>query len=471
MLHKRVLIDIDKTVELDDNKEVVNIIEKFTDSIEEEDYSVLNREIAKKLENLIGQAKNHSEIVKGRGFSRRRSPAVYVHLGIKDDVFILYDMHVKGGGEDDLYKALIEIEVFASDEKTIEEETKSLADLCMKTFGLTKELKEIVLSSNSLIESVSEDLKNELNMREPISHNLYKKLTDKTDRKILIELRKNAPLLETDIGNISFGTVSKEEIKNTLDYFSGEEFSLVSRKKAIVCRSSNEIIFLMDNEEEAEDIKDLECPQCKNKIGDEKIISYYGRSDKLDDLLNGNRWMPLYVKEKFVNNGVNEENVLTEVKYEQDELDVLVLFEKNVYVIEVKDRPVNLNDAYKISAKTSRLESIVGDLFADNRGVIRRGDYASTHSRDKLADFVPVIISTEDIAEDAIDLLEETKTSALHLENCESKVESFVSNVTDRVMEKKAKSRLGRLISDNSDDSVSNHIRSLVVESLSDIAK
>jgi hypothetical protein len=88
-------------------------------------------------------------------------------------------------------------------------------------------------------------------------------------------------------------------------------------------------------------------------------MPYYRITEELKELLDGNRWMPLLVRDSLIHAGVHPDDVLTEVKHREDEIDVLVFYRNRVLVIELKNRPVNLNDAYKLSAKTSRLENVV----------------------------------------------------------------------------------------------------------------
>lgn len=69
--------------------------------------------------------------------------------------------------------------------------------------------------------------------------------------------------------------------------------------------------------------------------------------------------MPVYVKQALINLGVDAGEIFTEVKHGEGEIDLLVFYRDRVLIFETKDRAVNLNDAYKLSAKTSRIESVL----------------------------------------------------------------------------------------------------------------
>jgi hypothetical protein len=417
------------------------------------------------VKSFFGVVTVHDEVV-GSDRVGRRGPSVFVHMAKKDEVFVFYDMEMRNTETEDGIegKLILEIDLLSKNHSHIQDIKKNVTDICMKGFGLTSEKKELIKKESSIASRFANTLKDELDQRNPIDNDLYDKIKNKEDRDILIELRKRGSVLGSDLGDLSVGQTSREDINKSLDYFSGEEFELVNKRKAIVCRENEEIIFLMEDGQEPKDVEDFECPKCTNKIKDEKIIPYYGRTDKLDDLLDGSRWMPLFVKQQFVNAGVDENLIMTEVKYEQDEIDVLVLYKKYAFIIEVKDRSVNLNDAYKLSAKTSRLESIFEELASDRSIIFEQNEgwlFSSKGASDNI-EFVPIVISTEDVADDAIDLLEETKSASKILEKCEDKLEKFVDELIRSIDDSFASERLSRLTSSGQSDSISSHIAEVI---------
>lgn len=472
MIHKRYYINTFEGVGLNATDWVVGKIESMTSVLEDEGYRVFSNIIGDVIEDYFGEYIDHEDIVQEGSFGRRGRPPAYVHLAKKNNTFVFYDVDVIGAEEnresDKMGNCAYELDIFAESIDEVKETRDEIIEVYMKKFGVTKEKSEIVKDQGGLMEKVKSIAEDELTEKESISHDLYDKLKSKKDRKILIELRKRGSVLESDLGDLSSGQASSDEIKNTLNYFSGDEYQLINRKMAIVCRDTDEIVFLMDDKEKAKEVGDLECPKCTGKIEDEKIISYYGRNDKLDDLLDGSRWMPLHVKGKFLENGVPESSVFTEVKYEQDEIDVVVFLEGYTLIIEVKDRPVNLNDAYKLSAKTTRLESIFEESLTQQSSFVSRQQFPGITDQ---IDFVPIIISTGDIADDATDLLEETKSNAMYLENCEGEIETFVEKLVRKINHENSVDRLDSLVSGGQKDSISNFISEVVQESILQISK
>ena len=195
----------------------------------------------------------------------------------------------------------------------------------------------------------------------------------------------------------------------------------------------------------------LECPKCSESIGNELVIPYYAVTDNLKNLLDGNRWMPLLVKDSLVKAGVGADHIYTEVKHGEDEIDVLAFFQDRVLVIEAKDRPASLNDAYKLSAKTSRLENIISKNIPGRRIAKPIRDVFHYELEHPKWIFVPVIISTKDIAKDAKDLLSDTRDSAKYLENCEGKIDKFISHLIEEINQEVLRLRFLELTSSGSD--------------------
>ena len=131
-------------------------------------------------------------------------------------------------------------------------------------------------------------------------------------------------------------------VKRLLDYLSGDEYQLIDRKFAIVCNERDEIVFRYRSKDDFDKAKSLECPQCSKLLGEESVMNYYGVTDELKGLMDGNRWMPLMARDGLVKAGVSTDDIYTDVKHGQDEIDVLAFFRDRVLVMETKNRPVNL---------------------------------------------------------------------------------------------------------------------------------
>ena len=361
-----------------------------------------------------------------------------------------------------------EFDIFSTDPSSLNLIKHELTENTMKCFGLTKTKESVVLAQKGSL--IPHAIAGRLNPKEPLSDALFQRLREEGERLILRELRKRGSILESDLNELATPEVPIDRVKKTLDYLSGDDYKLVERKFAIVCTESQEIIFLLKSKEDIASAKSLECPKCSRQIGNETVLHYYASTDNLKLLLDGNRWMPLLIRDALIKAGVPPGCVLTEVKHGEDEIDLLVFYEKRILVIEAKNRPVSLNDAYKLSAKTSRIESItskgrgevgvedwadVGALQAlDIAWALQEGSHRPL--KERVGSFIPIVISTHDVAKDAKDLLVDTKSSALVLENCESGLDSFIRDLVQEIDRNEVETRLKKVISQNVIDSVSN---------------
>ncbi len=332
----------------------------------------------------------------------------------------------------------------------------------MHSLGLTASKEALLIQRATVSASLTEWLEKRCTITEPLNDLLFQRLREEQERNILRELKKRGSILEPDLQELSIPSIKSERVKNTLDYLSGAEYQLVDRKFAIVCKETREIIFLMRSKEDIDNAKALECPKCARKLDDEDIVAYYLVTDELKNLLDGNRWMPLLIRESLLKVGVSADNIYTEIKHGEDEIDVLVFHKGQIFVIEAKNRTVSLNDAYKLSAKTARIESVVGrfksidnidlDQLDDATDIYSRvtnradAEYYITRTRTKVGSFMPIVISTHDIAKDAQDLLKETKQNARFLEKCDGKIDEFIGNMVEKVNNDNMERRLFDLI-------------------------
>lgn len=192
-------------------------------------------------------------------------------------------------------------------------------------------------------------------------------------------------------------------------------------------------------------------------------MGYYGVTETLRNLLDGNRWMPLFIRDALIKSGVPSEGIFTEAKHGEDEIDVIACYRDRIIIIEAKNRPVSLNDAYKLSAKTSRLEAV----FTKQMMKEKYGDddlsqyiYANTllFEQSKVP-FIPMIVSTNDIAKDARELLAQTKDSSVFLENCDGQIDPFIGTFIHNIDQIELRRRLENLLSVETDDSLGRLIQ------------
>lgn len=431
----------------------------------ERGYRSLEREFAELLGSftsvLVDQSNlpDHNQIGSSVYRGIRDNPTVFTTCLKKDNTLLFIDIQPfpSRDSENIVY---FEVDIFSFDDGRIAAVKDEVFEEVRRCYGLTKQKDELLRQANVKPRHYQLLLKS-LKINEPLSELLFQRLRERADREILIELKKRGSILERDLCELNTGSVKVERVKSLLDYFSGDEYRLIDRKFAIVCNQTKEIIFLLRNKEDLEKAKGLECPKCSKKIEDETVFSYYERTEKLRELLDGSRWMPLLVRDAFIKAGVVAEDIHTEVKYGEDEIDLLILYLGRVIMIELKDRPASLNDAYKLSAKTSRLENMsmrsISPSAEDEVAELFDAEiYQPSRVRNSRGMFIPIVISTFDIAKDARDLLIETKDTARFLENCEGKIEAFAQQIIDDIENIELRRRIIHLTSTNSGDSIGN---------------
>jgi hypothetical protein len=462
MKHATIFIEVTEWLQERTGNDPQRVLSTILSYLVERGFRSFEQELGALLQDFVGfyvdqknVSRSENSIMVSRG-RYRASPMVFSSLLRKDGSYVFVDVEMLSR-DGEVY---VELDVFAPSDQELNHIKTALVDDVMKCFGLTGSVEQLVKSELRSSGSLTESLVQKLTLSSPLTNALFQRLKEKIDRSILVELKKRGSILERDLAEFPLAGVSADRIKSTLDYFSGADYALVDRKHAIVCLETQEIIFLLRERSDLSQAKNLECPKCSKPIGDEQVYAYYERTDKLKELLDGNRWMPLLVRDALVSAGVPENDVLVEVKYGEDEIDVLAFYRGRTFVIEVKDRSISINDAYKLSAKTSRLESIMIKVIhggATQQAIILEGDLDFPVSRRSSGSlFTPIAVSTQDIGKDARNLLVETKEVAKTLEHCEGKLDGFFAEMIDDINTFDLRRRLIELSAFDTPDSVSN---------------
>ncbi len=419
---------------------------------------------------------------------RPHQPPFYTTLVKYHDAFIFLDIEPgllpsPQTKKDPRQATFLEIDIFSHHSASLERLVHELAEGTMKCFGLTGAKSEILVDDVVAQSRLTQKIKEQLTFSDSLSLSLYEKIRERVDRELLIGLKRRGSILEKDIQEILPRGVPIDKGHAALDFFSGSDIGLVNRKYAVVCNKTGEIIFLLSTKEGMGHAHSLQCPKCARPIGEEILLAYYEVTPALKDLIDGSRWMPLLVRESLAKAGVAKDDVLLEVKLGEDQLDVIGVYFDNVFVIELKDRPATLNDAYKLSAKTSRLEAvmmreaqmgghrrIVPAELRFNSGTLAKFEefefLDSGIANSGRINWVPVLVSTNEIAKDAKDLLRDTRPASRLLESCESGLDEFFVSMVSEVNDSRARRRFSTLISPETADSVTNLSRRLLQEAL-----
>jgi hypothetical protein len=469
MKHERFFLSLEEWFEEEPKKDPAEAMSRVIQCLTDRGFRNFEREFSGLLDGFLGCSFDQTQVEtkpKTSGRTTREAPGVYVTCFKRDDSLIFADIErFSPVPERPPEPKFLEIDLFARDSAALAAIKETVIDEAMRCFGLTR-ARETLVSSVLADSTFAKHLRDRLTFEPPIDDQLFQRLQDENDRLILRELRKRGSVLERDIHELSPPGVEIELVKRLLDYLSGEGYNLVDRKFAIVCKETDEIVFRYRSKDDFFKAESLECPQCSKPLGDETVMSYYGVTDGLKSLMDGNRWMPLLARDALIRAGIAKDDIYTEVKHGQDEIDVLAFFRDRVLVIEVKNRSVSLNDAYKLSAKTARIESIVNRVQSEGTLSIPDDDilalytehdyqYRRIAGRSRRGGFcIPVIVSTHEIAKDAQDLLRETNEAAKMLENSNSKMEQFLTSIVDEITNEEQRRRLFSITSVEGRDSV-----------------
>lgn len=464
MKHEHVLVRIEEWLADDAGRAPADALRHIWNCLRARGMRSLEQELSDLLRDFIGRPADQFTIQERLGkddASMWDLSGMFVTCLRMESVFLFVDLDRFGGRGRIEY---VEFDLFAPDEHAIREARDLLVEETMKCFGLTKS-KESLVKSTRFQPGFAKSLRDQLTGDPPIDDALFHRLQEERDRAMLRELKKRGAILERDLGELVPTGTTSEAAKRVLDYLSGEEYRLVDRKYAIVCRETREIVLPLRQKADFNKAAGLECPKCGKPLGDEEVMAYYAATDSLRGLIDGNKWMPLLVRDAFVKAGVPEDDIYTEVKYGEDEIDVLVFYRRRILAVEAKNRPVSLNDAYKLSAKRTKLDRIAsghgrefptpaGNHFDQVRGAIDTLSYGL--SDDDFRSCIPVVISTNDIAKDARDLLNDSADDAAFLEHSDGRIEAFIRSLIDTIDEEELTRRLRGLTAEGNSDSVAN---------------
>jgi hypothetical protein len=366
----------------------------------------------------------------------------------------------------------VEIDLFSPDFETLERAAQEVIASLVSHFGLSKPAQGLVLPEPR-IWPPAEALINRMGQSEATPDLAYSLLRDPIQRSILLSLKKRGAIINEHLQELAPPEVSPDRIRQTLDASASEPFRLVSRKSAIVCRQTGEIIFLVAPDQHHAAVDALQCPKCSSRLDTELTTVYYSPTDDLKLLFDGNRWLPLFVRDALVEAGVPNDLIYIALKNGEDEIDLLVPYKGTILILETKDRPVSLYDAYKFSAKTARVESILATILEEQQHttltpaqMLVQQRLATTLRKirtprqDGLV--LPILVTTHDVAKDGRDLLLETRSYTRLLEHSEASLNESISAIVHDIDHRLLSARFADLATGDSPDSPGNLAASLV---------
>jgi hypothetical protein len=137
---------------------------------------------------------------------------------------------------------------------------------------------------------------------------------------------------------------------------------LVAQEYLLTCRRDRHTICVMPSKDGVmrEPTASLECSVCGRPFRDENLEEIYALTDGAKNLLQGSRWMHVWVTELLLGNGVRRDCIRWSFESQGDELDIMVEdFDSRIF-FELKDREFGLGDAYPFVYRLTRYGGQLG---------------------------------------------------------------------------------------------------------------
>ncbi len=341
---------------------------------------------------------------------RSSQPRAYTDLLIRKNEMWFVDVELGRHGQG----RVIEIDVFCPHHS--HSITDDAVDAVIKCFRLPASTKAEPSEGSFIRNTVFGKLRSS---RSTVSQGISQLIPQHLD--LLMTIKQRGKILRSDLLQ-SMPGLNDRENQSTIAKLSRGKHPLLSREKALICKATNEIVFILDEEQESDGIgPGLRCPKCKSLIKDEKREDIFELSPKCREAIDGNSWMPALAVSTLVQSGVPSDCVLTEVFHGKDEIDLVISWGRKIIVCEAKARDFSLNDAYKLMSKIERLKSKIADAMTggrkrathqsrrtaiDPRNLARASAYGSF-------EMLPMVLCTGKVSADAKDLILDINPSAV----------------------------------------------------------
>ncbi len=144
-----------------------------------------------------------------------------------------------------------------------------------------------------------------------------------------------------------------EGSKGTLDLL--VRSGLATRSQLIQCRqSSRPLTRINDPVVLQEGSGDLRCATCNRRFAEELMIPGYGISDLGLSLVRGNHWMTVWVTDELLRLGAEADSILWNLEESSEEIDIVLEFLGELWILELKDRDFDPRDAHSLNYRRVR---------------------------------------------------------------------------------------------------------------------
>ncbi|MFI9373834.1 hypothetical protein [Streptomyces parvulus] len=172
------------------------------------------------------------------------------------------------------------------------------------------------------------------------------------NRALLLELKTAVFAREADV--LARRGSRQEETRESLDLL--KKSGLVKSEYLLQCRKSNSLLIRVDSLEELKvpAVAQLACAGCSRKFQDELTSEGYSISPLGRELSNGSHWMTLWVTRRLIEAGIPQESIVWNLEESGEEVDIMVDFMGELWLIELKDREFGAGDAHPFNYRTVR---------------------------------------------------------------------------------------------------------------------
>lgn len=180
-------------------------------------------------------------------------------------------------------------------------------------------------------------------------------LKNEANRALLFELKTAVFAREADV--LARRGAKQEEARVSLDALKSS--GLVKSEHLLQCRKTSSMLIRVDSKDELSvpSVAQLTCAGCSRKFADELVSEGYSVSELGRELSNGSHWMTLWVTQRLIEAGVPLDSIAWNLEESGEEVDIMVDFMGELWLIELKDREFGAGDAHPFNYRTVRYRS------------------------------------------------------------------------------------------------------------------